>query len=182
MDVRRAPGIGDRPDGAEAIGAVVADRPLAVTLEVGIGPAAAVARVVVAAGGVALPDLHAQARQRPAGLVQHPAEDVGHLARRRLWPAVDGDQVAVGIERDRRRIERSGGLPRRRGQGRRAERPRAQGGERQPGGDESAAAKAKGSGHEVLHRGRRHPSTARGHVVSHARDRMNPWPRPGLYR
>jgi hypothetical protein len=100
MDVRRAPRVGHRFDGAEAIAAVAIRDRAAITLEVGVGPAAAVVRVVIVSGGVALPDLHPQIAQGNGISVRHLSEDMGDPARCGRRPALHAGQVVVGIERD----------------------------------------------------------------------------------
>ena len=116
--MRRAARIGHGLEGAEAIAAALGAGGGAKALEVGIGGPARVARVVVDAERVALPDLDPRARHRPARRIEQPACEMQHSAGGALGAARDLDQVVVAVERQGQRIERPGGLARRRQQGR----------------------------------------------------------------
>ena len=69
VDVRRAAGVGHRPDGAEAVAAAASLRVAAEALEAGVDALAGAARMAVAAVDVALPDLDLGAVDRAAGAV-----------------------------------------------------------------------------------------------------------------
>jgi hypothetical protein len=108
MDVRRAPAVGHGPDGAEAVAPRSIGRDLAETLEGRIG-AAAVARVVVVAGFVALPDLDHGAGERPAIEIADAALEPGRLAAPVVERAVL-EQIAIAVARQGDGIERPLGL------------------------------------------------------------------------
>jgi hypothetical protein len=93
--------IGHRLDGAEAVGALVVGRGGAEALEIGVRRPAPVARVVIDAERVTLPDLDPGAAHRAAVGVEHAAAEVQHGAGGALGAAVDDHQVVVGIERQR---------------------------------------------------------------------------------
>jgi MFS transporter, PPP family, 3-phenylpropionic acid transporter len=82
VDVRRAPRIGDRPDGAEVKAAIGLGHGAAVALEVrvALGHRAA-GRVVIDGVGVALPDLDLGLRDRVAATVEHAAGEVKRTPR-----------------------------------------------------------------------------------------------------
>jgi hypothetical protein len=117
VNVRRATRIGHGTYGAKAIEAVAVGHGGAVTLKVRIR-AAAIARMVVVAESIALPDLDARAGNRPSARVENPPDHMRYGTLRRHGPTGDLDQVGVGIERQRERIEWPGSLLRRRRQGR----------------------------------------------------------------
>jgi hypothetical protein len=142
MDVRGAPGIRHRLDRAEAPGAVIGDHGAAEALEVRICGAARVARMVVDAERVALPDLEACPAHRAPVRIEHAPAQVQDRARRRLRAAGDLDQIVVRIERQFERIERPRGLPRCRHQGGGAGQQSVQPGERARGDDQMSPAQA----------------------------------------
>ena len=155
VDVRRAAGIGDRLDGAEAIAAVRRGGGRAEALEVRIGGAARVARVMIDAERVALPDLDPGARHRAAIGVEQPPGEVQDGAAGALGAARDLDQVVVGVERQRQRIERSRGLARRRQERGRGRRERGMSGERGAAGQQVTTVEAHGRAPGLSRRGGR---------------------------
>jgi hypothetical protein len=88
VDVWCASGIGNGPYRAKTVKSFPVGNDRAVPLEIRIG-AAAIARMVITAQGVALPDLDARARNRPAAAVQNSPD---HVCDRTLsWPSTAGD-------------------------------------------------------------------------------------------
>jgi hypothetical protein len=137
----RPPWIGDRPDGAEAVGALGVGNGAPEALKVGVpGLFLVVVLVVVAAVGVDLPDLDLYPAQRAAGLVEQAAADVHDGAPG--MPAAAGypGEVVVLVQRQLERVERTlalvggGQHPRRAGQrgGQAERRGRAQRAEQVP--------------------------------------------------
>jgi len=110
VDVRRAPVIGRRPQRAKAVAPVASHGHAAKALERRVS-LATVARVVIVARLVALPDFHHRAGHRPARCVQHCAFEPGRLAARMAGIAV-AQQVKVAVSRQRHRVERPFGLAR----------------------------------------------------------------------
>jgi hypothetical protein len=129
MDMRCAAGIGHRLDGAKTIAAVTAGGEPPIALKVGVQRAlAAIARMVVAAKRVALPDFDAGSGQRLAAFIENAAVQIADLAARDAVLPSNVDQVVVVVERQLSRVERSQCLLR----GAQQSRP-GRGGERQPG-------------------------------------------------
>ena len=148
MDVRRAPRIGHRPDGAEAVAAVGVRDGAAVALEGLVArPPAGIARMQVAAAGVALPDLDGRTRDRPAVEPEDAARHMGDGALGPRRAAAQHDEVAVDVRRELHRIERPRGGSRRRdepGLGGKPGRQDQRAGSGNPAGDEAAAADSRG--------------------------------------
>ena len=98
MDMRRAPGIGHRADGAKAIATVRRRDEAAVALKPGVEPLAIAATAVqVDAVGIDLPDFHQRPGQRPTAGVEDRAMQLHMDASRFLGPTFDLHQIVVAI-------------------------------------------------------------------------------------
>ena len=108
MDVRRAACIRHRSDRQKAIAAGLVGDHLAEALKILVArpPAIAITDIVIAAIGVALPDLDARSAHRPPAAVENTARDAGHGALRRLGMPRDMREIIVGIGRVIQGIER----------------------------------------------------------------------------
>src|SRR5206468_4114455 len=97
MDMRCPAGVGDRPDRQESVRAVGIRNGLAETLEIRVARPAgiAVAHIVIAAIGVALPDLDARPRYRPSGEIENASRDLRRRALCRFGMPRDMQEIAV---------------------------------------------------------------------------------------
>ena len=98
VDVRRAAGIGDRLQRAEAVAAVGLRQHAAIALEGRVAPlAAGLARMIVETLRVALPDLDQRALDRPAVEIEHAALEMKHRAHRLRRLAAHLDEIVVHV-------------------------------------------------------------------------------------
>src|SRR5437016_4680866 len=98
VDVRRAAGIRDRLDGAEAVLAALVGRSAAEALEIGVALAhAAVGGVEVDSTVVYLPDLDDGPRDGISVRAEDAAGQVGDVADGRRDRVIDDHQIVVGV-------------------------------------------------------------------------------------